>query len=96
MEELNTLKSSIQRNLISYHIQGLGAMIIKTAAKYIVSAARKSRLLILKHDEALVDVNEEGQDEIIVKAMQDAFYDIAKGSVNVEIRKIQNTLNLGN
>ena len=96
VEELNTLKSSIQRNLISYHIQGLGAMIIKTAAKYIVSAARKSRLLILKHDEALVDVNEEGQDEIIVKAMQDAFYDIVKGSVNVEIRKIQNTLNSGN
>ena len=90
VEEIKTYKKNISKKLVSYHIQGLGAMIIKTAAKYVVSAARKSKILILKHDEMVIETDDiKTQSPIIIKAMQDAFVDVVGGGfVNVELKKI--------
>ena len=88
VDEVMELKASIIKNLVSYQIQGLGAMIIKVAAKYIVAAARQSKLLVLVHDEAVLELLDVTQSDIVIKAMKDAYSNITGGVINVEMKKI--------
>ena len=98
-DELNTKERGIVEKCIeayknvlklalNYHIQGTGAFIIKKAVHYMLKQNIASQILIIRHDEVLVDLV--NQDDIykIQIAMAKAAKDIIGHNIHVKCQKI--------
>ena len=77
-----------EKVVLNYNLQGTGAMIIKLAAKYALMSRIKSKILILRHDEIIVDIVEEEDLEKIMYAMEDACKEVILSIINVKIKKL--------
>ncbi len=73
---------------LNYHIQGTGAFIIKQAICNILKSKVSSQVLILRHDEVLVDLINDEDISKIQMAMAKAAKDIIGQSIHVKCQKI--------
>lgn len=98
-DELNTKERGIVEKCIeaygnvvklclNYHIQGTGAFIIKQSISNILKSKVSSQVLILRHDEVLVDlINQEDISKIQI-AMSKAALQIIGTSIHIKSQKI--------
>lgn len=87
VEETISLFETITKLALNYHIQGIGAQVIKTVAKKLLYRI-KSQILILRHDEVLIDINNDNDIEITPAIMKDVFWSYFKTKINVKTTKI--------
>jgi hypothetical protein len=73
--------------VLNYHIQGFGAYIIKLCAKALLPKI-KSQILIMRHDEFIVDITDEKDLDIIPSVMKNVFFKYTKSNINVKCQKI--------
>ena len=85
-EAIDTHKT-LTRLCLNYHIQGIGAYILKKCMSRLARQI-ESQILILRHDEFIVDILREKDIEIVQKTMEDVFFSIMKGNINVKTSRI--------
>jgi len=87
VEETISLFETITKLALNYHIQGIGSQVLKTTAKKMLSKI-KSQILILRHDEVIVDITDDNDIKIIPQVMADVFWQYFKTDINVKTKKI--------
>ena len=73
---------------LNYHIQGTGAFIIKQAAQNVLKSKISSQVLILRHDEVVVDIKDISDIEKIQIAMNTAAIQVIGTGIFVKADKI--------
>lgn len=80
--------SKVKKLCLNYNIQGTGAVIIKQALIDIIKSQIKSQILILRHDEVIVDIKELSDINKIELALKKAAIDVIGVDINIKTNKI--------
>lgn len=80
--------NNVVKLCLNYHIQGTGAFIIKQAISNILKSKVTSQVLILRHDEVLVDLINQDDISKIQIAMSTAALQIIGTSIHIKSQKI--------
>lgn len=87
MQETYEIHDRLKELVLNYHIQGFGAYIIKLCAKALMGKI-KSQILIMRHDEFIVDITDDKDLDLIPSVMKNVFFKYTKSNINVKCQKI--------
>jgi len=87
VQETYLLHEQLNKFVLNYHIQGFGAYRIKLCDKALLSKI-KSQILILRHDEFIVDITDEKDLDVIPSVMKSVFFKYTKSKINIKCQKI--------
>lgn len=79
---------NVSKLCLNYHIQGTGAFIIKQSIQNVLKSKISSQVLILRHDEIVVDIKNNEDIEKIQMAMTTAAIQIIGSGIFVKAEKI--------
>ena len=77
----------VNKYCLNYHIQGIGSCIIKKTMKTLLSKI-KSQILILRHDEFIIDIKDDADIETVKTVMEEVFFKMTKANISVKCKQI--------